>query len=442
MAMDLSEASAVGLGWDIRSIGDVCLRVTSGGTPSRRTSDFYSGRWPWVKTQELKDGWLTDTEEHITDDAVRCSSAKVLPSNTILLAMYGATVGKLGLVAREMTCNQACCALVVDDRQADYRFVYYLLLNARSKLTSLAVGAAQQNLSGTTIKSLRFAFPPLHQQRAIASVLRALDDKIELNRKVSATLEAMARALFKSWFVDFDPVRAKVEGCDSGLPPEIAALFPSHFLKSTELGESPAGWNLQRICDIASASRLMVSPLDHADEDFDHYSIPAFDTSRVALIEAAKTIKSSKFIVPQGAVLLSRLNPRLPRVWMSRSTGPRRAICSTEFAVMSPRIGSTEWLYCLFSSDAFFERFAAMVTGTSGSHQRVKPESLLAMLTVVPPEPIAKAFTDAVAPLLSRVAHNEGESATLTAIRDALLPKLISGDVRVHDAERVLEQSA
>ena len=178
--------------WEIRSVADVCERVTSGGTPSRREPAFYEGgTWPWVKTQELQDGWIDDTEEHITDRAINESSAKVLPANTILLAMYGATVGQLGILRRPMTCNQACCALIADPQKADFRFLYYQLLQIRSELKSLATGAAQQNLSGTVIKSLRLPFPKIQEQRAIAQILGTLDDKIELNRKQNETLEAM-----------------------------------------------------------------------------------------------------------------------------------------------------------------------------------------------------------------------------------------------------------
>ncbi len=310
------------------------------------------------------------------------------------------------------------------------------------ELVNTASGTKILHTAPSRIETYQFSLPPFGEQKAIASILDAFSNKIELNRKMSATLEAMARTLFKSWFVDFDPIHAKAECRNIGLPPEIVALFPSDFEKSTDLGDVPAGWKVRCISDIASASRLVVNPFDRADEVFDHYSIPAFDASRLATIETGKTIKSSKFLVPEGAVLLSRLNPRIPRVWLARSTGPRRAICSTEFAVMSPRVGATEWLYCLFSSDALSERFATMVTGTSGSHQRVKPESLLAMLTIIPTEPILNAFTDTVAPLLSRVTHGQVEAATLTAIRDALLPKLISGEIRVTDAERILEKSA
>ena len=203
--------------------------------------------WPWVKTQELQDSWIDDTEEHITEDAITASSAKVLPANTVLLAMYGATVGQLGILRRPMACNQACCALIANPDKADFRFLYFYLLHIRSKLKSLATGAAQQNLSGTVIKSLRLLLPTLPEQRTIAHILGTLDDKIELNRKQNETLEAMARALFKAWFVDFEPVRAKMEGrwqrgqSLPGLPAHLYDLFPDRLIES-ELGEIPEGW--------------------------------------------------------------------------------------------------------------------------------------------------------------------------------------------------------
>jgi type I restriction enzyme S subunit len=227
--------------WTVKSVGDVCQRVTSGGTPSRKNPSYYmNGIWPWVKTQELKDTWIDNTEEFITETAVRESSAKVLPENTVLVAMYGATVGQLGILRRPMTCNQACCALIADENVANYRFLFYRLLSSRALLKRLATGAAQQNLSGAVIRALRFPFPPIAEQRRIAHILGTLDDKIELNRRMAATLEEMARALFKSWFVDFNPVRAKAEGRPTGLPPDIDALFPDELVES-ELGLIPKG---------------------------------------------------------------------------------------------------------------------------------------------------------------------------------------------------------
>ncbi len=305
----------------------------------------------------------------------------------------------------------------------------------------LNAGAVFDSLKCADIPKFTLPIPSFTDQRAIAGILGALDDKIELNRKMSATLEAMARALFKSWFVDFDPVRAKAEGRDTGLAPEIAALFPDSF-EDSELGKIPAGWNLKAIAEVAFASRATVNPLEFPGEIFEHYSIPAYDINRGAILERGASIKSSKFLVLQGTVLLSRLNPRTPRVVMPSAIGQRRAICSTEFAVMRPKIYSKEWLYCLFFSEMFCDKFATMVTGTSGSHQRVKPESLLGMLTVAPSERAVEIFTEGAGALLARIAFARTESLTLTLLRDALLPKLISGEIRITDAEHIVEKSA
>ncbi len=147
---------------DLRTIADVCIKVTSGGTPRRSTATFYEdGIWPWVKTKELVDGWLNHTEEYITEVAVAASSAKILPEDTILMAMYGATVGKLGILSRPMACNQACCGMIVDSQEADFRYLFYQLQYVRPQIKGLATGAAQQNLSMELIKSLQFAFPSL-----------------------------------------------------------------------------------------------------------------------------------------------------------------------------------------------------------------------------------------------------------------------------------------
>ena len=128
--------------------------------------------------------------------------------------------------------------MIVDPAQADYRYLFYQLLHSRPRIRNLSTGAAQQNLSGRLIRSLCFSFPSLPEQRAIAHILGTLDDKIDLIRQMNTTLEAMAQALFKSWFVGFDPVRAKLDGRDTGLPPDLADLFPDRLVDSQMGGDT------------------------------------------------------------------------------------------------------------------------------------------------------------------------------------------------------------
>jgi len=417
--MDLVEASTLPSGWELRSVEQVCVRVTSGGTPSRSVPAFYvGGTWSWVKTQELQDRWLTETEEHITDEALQRSSAKVLPENTILMAMYGATVGKLGLLGRSMTCNQACCALIVDDRVADFRFVYYSLLSARRKIVNLAVGAAQQNLSAATIKTFRFGFPRLIEQQRIASILGAFDDKIELNRKMTATLDSSARALFKSWFVDFDPVRAKSEGRNTGLPSEIAARFVDSF-EDSALGSIPAGWHVEPLAAAAkiSGGKQLASP-----ECQPHGLYPVFGANGVMGFAERTTHNAFVIIFGRVGANCGTINWAYNGCWINNNaTG------------IEPMHWPEYFLQAILNVD-----FTPM---RAGSAQPFIPNSALSSLPLLrPPDYLLTVFCELVRPMRLREQLLHSESRTLAAIRDALLPKLISGALRVRDAERLVEQ--
>jgi len=434
--------------WEIRSVADVCERVTSGGTPSRREPAFYEGgTWPWVKTQELQDGWIDDTEEHITDRAINESSAKVLPANTILLAMYGATVGQLGILRRPMTCNQACCALIADPQKADFRFLYYQLLQIRSELKSLATGAAQQNLSGTVIKSLRLPFPKIQEQRAIAHILGTLDDKIELNRKQNETLEAMARALFKAWFVDFEPVRAKMEGrwqrglSLPGLPAHLYDLFPDRLVES-ELGEIPEGWRYSTIgeevtvCGGSTPSTKEPAFWEGGQhcwatpKDLSSLWFPVLlDTERK--ITDAGLARISSGLLPVGTVLLSSRAPIGYLAITEVPTAINQGFIAMKCDGVLPNVFVLLWCR---------ENMDAIVGNANGStFLEISKSNFRPLHVVVPSNKVLTNFTKLAAPLYRQLAENEHESLTLAKLRDILLPKLISGELRVKDAAKIVE---
>jgi type I restriction enzyme S subunit len=376
----------------ILTVDDVCLRVTSGGTPSRRVSDYFEGAIPWLKTQELRDSWVYETEEHITQAAVENSSAKLLPTNTVMMAMYGATVGKLAILGTEMTCNQAACAMIVDPNKADYRYLYYALLNDRSRIVDRANGAAQQNLSARTIKALEYRFPPVEEQRAIAATLGALDDKIESNRRAVASISDLLDAQSEKFGADLPTVPLGV---------------------------------------VATSVKDTVNPSKLGDAVVDHFSLPAFDSGARPERVAATTIKSNKLRVPQRAVLLSRLNPRFNRTWWVSTGAGTSALASTEFLVLTSEDGLELAAVWLAVRDPFFrEELPKRVTGTSGSHQRVRPDDVLA-IEVPDFRSAAPEVKQSTLALLTRAESLRIESDRLTALRDALLPELLSGRMRV-----------
>lgn len=186
--------------WNRVQIGSLCSRVCSGGTPKSTNESYYGGEIPWLNTKEVNFNRIYNTENTITEAGLANSSAKWIKENCVIVAMYGATAGRCAITKVALTTNQACCNLEIDAKKADYRFVYYALKNEYERLASAANGGAQQNLNAQIIKEFDIPFPPLPVQRKIASILSALDDKIETNNAICRNLEEQAETLFKRRF--------------------------------------------------------------------------------------------------------------------------------------------------------------------------------------------------------------------------------------------------
>jgi type I restriction enzyme S subunit len=331
--------------------------------------------------------------------------------------------------------------LIKRNAELDKGFLFYLLRTAeyRHEVLASATGSTVKHTSPGRILAHKACLPPLPEQRVIASILGSLDDLIELNRETNELLEEMARALFKNWFVDFDPVRAKLEGRPpAGMNAATAALFPEHF-QDSELGQIPRGWGVGKVGDVVTLGRVAVNPGNFPSEVFYHYSLPAFDDGRSPKMESGSTIMSNKFVVEPDAVLLSKLNPHIPRVWLPDLNAALRSVCSTEFMVARAAAGSSrEYLFNLFTNSSFASVYGTMVSGTTGSHQRIGPDSFMAMQVVAPPGPLIKAFTNLVRPMFDTIHSNLRESRDLATLRDTLLPKLLSGEITVPVAEELV----
>lgn len=439
MQLDLCESAPAE--WLRLPISAVCKRFTSGGTPSRRVPDYFVGEIPWVKTQELTDCILEETGEHISQEAVAASSAKLLPERTVLMAMYGATVGQLGVLAKPMTCNQACAAMVVDSDKADYRYLYYQLMAARKQIKSLSTGAAQQNLSGAQIKQFVLPFPPLWEQSAIADVLWQIDRRITLLRQTNATLESIAQALFKSWFIDFDPVRAKAEGREpEGMDAAMAALFPAEFEESA-LGLIPRGWRAGRVADLGTVVCGKTPPTANSANYGDeipfvtipdmHNKLVVTQTGRMLSVEGADS--QPKKYLPSGSVLVSCIATPGLVVTVDALSQTNQQINSV--------LPAEPWggAFSLFALQRVGD--AVRTGGAGGSVFSNLSKSGFEQLGILLPTPhIAEAFNGIVGPLVAKVASNQRHARVIGDLRDALLPRLISGKLRFPEAQAQLEE--
>ena len=379
---------------------------------------------------------LDDTEDHVSEDGV-ANGTKLVPSGTVLLLARGMTLLNdlpICVVNRPMTFNQDVKALRPKPGVRE-EFLPYLLLGNKDRLLNLVdlAGHGTGRLNSDELKALDVVLPPLPEQRAIAHILGTLDDKIELNRRKNETLEAMARVLFKSWFVDFDPVRAKAEGRDPGLPKPLAHLFPDSF-EDSELGEIPAGWWIGVLGDVADHPRRGVQP-GEIDPTTPYIALEHMPRRCIALSEwtLAVGLESNKFRFKRGEILFGKLRSYFHKVGVA----PVDGVCSTDIVVVTPR--AEKWSGVVLghvSSDAFVEYTNAGSTGTK--MPRTNWTDMARYSIVLPPDSIAAAFTVLVRPSVDRILDSIHESRTLAALRDAMLPKLISGELRVPDAERLI----
>jgi type I restriction enzyme S subunit len=380
--------------WKITNIGSLCNRVCSGGTPKSTNNAYYNGNIPWLNTKEVNFNRIYDTEKNITQLGLENSSAKWISENSVIVAMYGATAGKVAITKIPITTNQACCNLSINSEIADYNFVYYFLCSKFYELSSLANGGAQQNLNAQIIKDFPIKIPVnLSDQRKIAGILSALDSKIENNNKTNANLEAQAEALFKSWFVDFTP-------------------FKDQPFVDSELGPIPQGWKVGKLGDICTFKRgknlLSKNAIDEG------VPVVAGGLSPSCYHNQANT--SAPVVTVSG----SGANAGFMRMY-------HVDVWASDCSFIDVSCDYLYFVYCFLSVNRRLLKHAQ--TGAVQPH--VKPADIHDFDVVIPEEDIVKAFQSIIKELLTKVGVNEKENQRLAALRDTLLPKLMSGEIKL-----------
>ncbi|MDE2850547.1 MAG: restriction endonuclease subunit S [Acidobacteriota bacterium] len=430
------ESSSAAPGWQEARLGDV-VRLLSGGTPSKGRAAYWDGEIPWVSARDMKVFRLRDTSHHVTLEGL-ANGTRQVPAGTLLLLTRGMRLLKelpVCVTERPMAFNQDIKALLAK-ACVEPSFLPYLVVGNKRRLLNLVdlAGHGTGRINSDELRALNVRLPPTREQRAIAHILGTLDDKIELNRRLSETLEGMARALFKSWFVDFDPVRAKAEGRDTGLPAAVADLFPDHLVDS-EMGEIPAGWTVAPLDVIArfqnglALQRFRPAP---NEEELPVVKIAQLRVGEANSGEWASIAIKPECIIEDGDVLFSWSGSLLVRTWC----GGRAALNQHLFKVTSEEYPKWFYLHSLLAHLPAFRRIAQDKATTMG---HIRRHHLAEALCVAPPEGVIARLSETFSRLLERQVTCELSNRTLIALRDTLLPKLISGEIRVPEATRVLE---
>lgn len=364
--------------WKEYMLRDVSLRITSGGTPKSSEPKYYDGEIPWLNTKEIHFNYIRSTERNITELGLQNSSAKWIPKDSVIVAMYGATAAKVAYSLIDLTTNQACCNIIVDASKADSRYVYYYLQSSYDELSNLACGAAQQNLSIGVISDFPILIPSLDEQKRIAGVLSSLDDKIDLLHRENATLEALAETLFRHYFIENPNPEWK-----EGKLGELISISSGKGLKRTDFVDDGLYPVLGANGEIGRVDEYLVGEGEKV-----------IYTGRVGTLGNIFRIEGE-------------------RVWLSDNT-----------LVIKP-LKYFNYVYFLLKQ-------ANLQDYDVGSTQPlIRQSDVIDIDVVIPNIDSIETFERETAQLLMKIKSNQQQILSLASQRDTLLPRMLSGEVKV-----------
>lgn len=416
--------------WKQSPISNVAL-IIIGGTPSRNTKKYWNGKIPWVTAKDISSTsgrYLKNVQEYITKDGLNSSTTKIMPRGTIIITARG-TVGALVQLNEDMAFNQTCYAIIPKNNTIDQDFLYYALKGTVNHAHTLAYGTIFDTITRSTFEDWYIPLPLLSDQRIIAHILGTLDNKIELNRCMDQTLEEISRALFKSWFVDFEPVRAKMDGrwkrrkSLPGLPAHLYDLFPDKLVNS-KLGYIPQGWKVNVLDDCFDISMGQSPPSDTYNDK--NEGLPFFQgsadfgtrypnnkkycTAPTRVAHADDTLVSVR--APVGTINMA---------WEKCCIG--RGV-----ATLRHKTGSRSFTYYFVQS---IQHELKQYEQTGTVFGAITKKQLESLPIIEPPVNLIQCFETYVSTLDCRIRQNTLQSRSLTFQRDTLLPKLISGELRI-----------
>ena len=436
--------------WEFTTLGEICQRgggnIQTGPFGSQlHASDYVPVGVPSImptnigENRIVEDGIVRITEA----DANRLGQHR-LRAGDIIYSRRGDVEKRALIREREegWFCGTGCLKVRLGSGVVDPLFASLFLGHPAIKewIVRHAVGATMPNLNTTIMSAVPFALPPIAEQKTIAAVLGALDDKIELNRRMNATLEAMARALFQSWFVEFDPVRAKLDGRKPvGLDDATAAFFPEHF-EHGEDGMHPVGWHptaIEEVCAINAWTLGKNSDLETL-EYVEISEVSRGNIVNIATYPRGEEPSRARRRLRHGDTVLSTVRPDRGSYFLALNP-PENRVASTGFAVLTPTKVPWSFIHAALTQPEVSDHLGQMADG--GAYPAVRPEIIGAMQVALPNEPkILEAFHRTCAPFFEQAEANRIQSRTLATMRDTLLPKLLSGELSVAPVVKQFEQ--
>lgn len=400
--------------------------------PSQRDPSFFDGPIKWLRATDLNDSLVTATTRTLSDKGFRSAgkSAVLFEPGTLAISKSG-TIGRLGMLGDYMCGNRAVINIKPKANSVP-RYLFFVLRHLRPTIETLAEGSVQKNLYVSTLSNLDVPAPPRELQQVFADTLGVLDDRITLLRETNATLEAIVQALFKSWFVDFDPVRAKMEGrAPEGMDEATAALFPDSF-EETELGLVPRGWmprTFRETIDIIGGGTPKTS-----NPDFWNGNIPWFSVVDAPAATDVFVIDTEKHITEAGLNGSStKLLPAGTTIISARGTVGRLALTGCPMAMNQSCYGlrgaAGDDYFTFFSTTRLVQQLQQKAHGSV--FDTITQETFSGVHLSYPNAEVITAFDSAVEPLMLRIRQNLIQAQSLSTLRDTLLPRLISGQLRL-----------
>lgn len=408
----------------------------------RYAEHLYGGPYPFLQTGDIKSSGGRINSYQQTYSEAGLAQSRLWPAGTMCITI-AANIAETGILEFPACFPDSVIGFIADESRCDIFFVEYMFRHLKRHIQHQASGSVQDNINLGTLEKLQFPIPPLGEQKAIAHILGTFDDKIELNQQMNRTLEAIARAIFKSWFIDFDPVRAKMDGQQpAGMDAETAALFPDEF-EDSALGQIPKGWEIKPFQSIVSVkdgthSSPKVAEVGYALVTSRHLKNGYLDFDSTYLISEQdfhEVNKRSK--VDKNDILITMIGT-VGNLFFVDYEKINFAIKNVGLFKTSEKPELSEYLYCYLKSSNIENHLAIRQSGTTQSYITLK--ILRNIPVILPPSKIIKNFRNNVLSLFQKMTSNREESNYLTSIRDTLLPKLLSGEIRVKDAEKILEE--